>query len=194
MSEFTRDLEGLLHLAGKKNDLVRHLTKNYRENIHYIIEKDKPKNVKQYGGQNKITYVLTEQAYELLKNSYNLRNRYIVDVSDKVKCVNIGMCIENQTIGFIENAYSSITNIKRQYIFGKYRVDLYFVDYKLVIECDENNHIDRDATEERIREDYISSFGNKFIRYNPNESAFDLSNVLSEINAFLFTTVSTKSN
>jgi uncharacterized FlaG/YvyC family protein len=30
------------------------------------------------------------------------------------------------------------------------------------------------------------SFGNKIIRYNPNENGFDLSNVLREINAILF--------
>ena len=72
------------------------------------------------------------------------------------------MCIENQTIGFIENTYN-ILNIKRQYIIGKYRVDLYFIDYKLVIVCDENNHDDRDIEQEKIREDYITSLGNKFI-------------------------------
>jgi very-short-patch-repair endonuclease len=185
MSDFTRNLDELLYLSTQKYNLTRYLQKNYRENIHYIIEKCK--NIKQYGGQNKLVFMLTEQTFELFKNSYNLRNRYIVDVSDNVKCVNvIGMCIENQTIGFIENAYSNVLNVKRQYGFGKYRVDLYFVDYKLVIECDENNHTDRDAEQEKIREDYITSLGNKIIRFNPNVSSFDLSNVLREITAVLF--------
>jgi very-short-patch-repair endonuclease len=130
--------------------------------------------------------MLTEQVYELVKNSYNLRNRYIVNISDKIKYVNIGMCVENQTIGFIENTYANILNTKRQYIFGKYRVDLYFIDYKLVIECDENNHEDRDLIKEKIREEYIISFGTKIIRFNPNTPSFDLSNVLREINTVLF--------
>ena len=189
MNEFTRNLDELLYLSGTKNNMVRHLRKNYRENIHYInyiVEKDNLKNTQQNGGQNKIVFMLTESVYELLKNSYNLRNRYIVDISDKVKYVNIGMCIENQTIGFIENAYSNMLNVKRQYGFGKYRADLYFIDYKLVIECDENNHTDRDAIQEKVREEYILSLGNKIIRYNPNASSFDLSNVLREINAILF--------
>jgi very-short-patch-repair endonuclease len=139
-----------------------------------------------YGGQNKMVFMLTEEAFELLKDSYNLRNRYIVEINDNIKCVNIGMCIENQTIGFIENAYGNILNLKRQYKFGKYRVDLYFIDYKLVVECDENDHIDRDHTQEKIREQYIISLGNKIIRYNPNETNFDLSNTLREINNVLF--------
>jgi very-short-patch-repair endonuclease len=186
MSEFTRDLDELLYLSRTKDKIVKHLRKNYRENIHYIIEKNKFKNTSKYGGQNKIVFMLTESAFDLLKNSYNLRNKYLVDISDNVKCINIGMCIENQTIGFIENSYSNILNVKRQYILGKYRTDLYFIDYKLVIECDENNHDDRDVIQEKLREDYIISTGNKIIRYNPNINSFDLSNVLKEINAVLF--------
>jgi very-short-patch-repair endonuclease len=186
MSEFVRNLEELLFLVSVKCRLVTHLTKNYRENIHYIIERNKFKTIKQNGGQNKITYLLTENAFELLKNSYNLRNRYIVDLSENIKQINIGMCIENQTIGFISNTYSNVLNVKRQFTIGKYRADLYFVDYKLVIECDENNHDDRDKENEKLRENYITSLGNKIIRYNPNEKDFDLSNVLREINAVLF--------
>ncbi len=189
MCEFVRNLEELLHLASKKVDLVRHLTKNYKENIHYTIERNKNKINKQYGGQNKINYLLTEDAFEILKNSYNLRNRYIVDLGENLKQINIGMCIENQTIGFISNAYSNMLNVKRQFTIGKYRADLYFVDYKLVIECDENGHVDRDPENEKIRELYITSLGNKIIRFNPNESGFDLSNVLREINAILFVTI-----
>jgi len=186
MDIFTKNLDELLYLCRHKNDMVTHLKKNYRENIHYIMKKDNFKELKKHGGQNKITFMLTDIAFDLLKNTYNLRNRYIVEISDKVKYVNIGMCIENQTIGFIENSYSNILKVQRQYIMGKYRVDLYFIDHKLVIECDENNHNDRDPLEEKIRENYITSLGNKIIRYNPNTSSFDLSNVLREINSVLF--------
>jgi very-short-patch-repair endonuclease len=186
MNQFTRDLDELLYLSKQKSSIVEHLKKNYKENIHYVTVKDAYKNTPKYGGQNKIVFKLTEDAYELLKNSYNLRNRYIVDISDKVKCVNIGMCIENQTIGFIENAYNNIVNMKRQYVIDIYRVDLYLIDYKLVIECDENNHDDRNPIYEKVREDYIISLGNKIIRYNPNDSSFDLSNVLREINSIIF--------
>lgn len=186
MEIFTNNLDELLHLCKQKVKLVAHLKKNYRENIHYIMKKDNFKELKKNGGQNKITFMLTDVAFDLLKNTYNLRNRYIVEISDKVKYVNIGMCIENQTIGFIENSYSNILKVQRQYTMGKYRVDLYFIDHKLVIECDENNHIDRDPGEEKVRENYIISLGNKIIRYNPNIHSFDLSNVLREINSVLF--------
>ena len=95
------------------------------------------------------------------------------------------MCIENQTIGFIENTYKGIIECKRQFYIDKYRVDLYLPKYKLVIECDENNHINRDIIKEQLRENYIISTGNKIIRYNPNEDTFDLSNILREINKII---------
>lgn len=186
MSLYTRNIEELLYLSKSKDKLVHNLKKNYKENIHYIIEKNNYNNTGKYGGQNKIDYLITEIAFELLKNSFNLRNKYIVNVIDNVKQINLCMPIENQTIGFIENSYKDILNVKRQFYIGKYRTDLYFIDYKFVVECDEFNHIDRDKNQEKIREEYILSLGNKIIRYNPNQKDFDLSNVLREINKLLF--------
>ena len=134
------------------------------------------------------TYMLTEEAFELFKSSYNLRNRYIVELNDKIKCINnYAMCIENQTIGFIENSFKGVLNCKRQYKFDKYRVDLYFIDYKLIVECDEHGHADRNQIKEKGREDYLISLGNKIIRYNPNEELFDLSMVLREIHKVIMT-------
>ena len=183
-AQFTRNLDELLSLARQKHNLVHHLKKNYRENVHYNVTR--PASLpKKYGGHNKITFMLTEEAFEIFKNSFNLRNRYIVDVSKEVKIVKFGMCIENQTIGFIANAYSNVLNVKRQHVMGKYRVDLYFVDHNLVVECDENGHEDRDPLQEQIRENYLKESGNKLIRFNPNATDFDLSNVLREINAVL---------
>jgi very-short-patch-repair endonuclease len=186
---FTRNIEELVYLATTKDKLVRNLKKNYKENVHYIskkYEKNIYDTVKKNGGQNKIDYFLTEPAFELLKNSYNLRNRYLVDINNNIKQVNVCMCIENQTIGFIENAYKNILQVKRQYKIGKYKADLYFIDYKLVIECDEYNHKDRDPIKEKLRDEYMILLGNKIIRYNPNEKSFDLSNVLNQINKILF--------
>jgi very-short-patch-repair endonuclease len=165
MEIFNKNLDELDYL-GKKENVTRHLRKNYKENFHFIkIKYERKIGQKKNGGQNKITYLLTEKVFELMKNSYNLRNRYIVNISENVRQINpIVMCIENQTIGFIENSYKNIFQIKRQYIISKYRVDLYFIDYKLVIECDEYNHDDRDSIQEKIREDYILSLGNQIIR------------------------------
>ena len=115
MSIFTRNIDELLtnHLSTSKQNLTKNLRKNYKENIHYIIDRDKFVSRGNRGGGNRIEIMITDSTFELLKNSYNLRNRYIVEVSDSIKCVNIGMCIENQTVGFIENSFVGSINCKR---------------------------------------------------------------------------------
>jgi len=185
MSSFTRDLEVLVcHFKTQKVHLTLHLEKNYRENIHYIkypVTAD-GKTKKQNGGQNRIVYMLTEDAFELLKNSFKLRSKYIVDVSENVKCVKFPMCIEGQTIGFIENAYRGLRAMSRQFQVGPYFTDLCFTDDFIVVECDEYGHRERLVANEVAREDFIKNQGYAIIRYNPNEPGFDLSDVLNSIN------------
>ena len=188
MDEFTRNVDTLINeLNTAKQHLTRYIKNNYKLNVHYIVTPSDKTGKR--GGHNRVIYLLTDDIYNLLKNTYNMRNRYIVDINDNIKCVNIGMCIENQTIGFIENSFKGITNIKRQHIIGKYRVDMYFVEYKLAIECDENNHADRNETDELERQAYIIAQGNQIIRFNPNEQNFDLSNVLNAIYKVIFKSV-----
>jgi very-short-patch-repair endonuclease len=97
------------------------------------------------------------------------------------------MCIETQTIGFIENSFSEALRLTRQKKVGLYYIDLYFEDYNLAIECDENDHKDRDITYERSREQYLLEQNITILRYNPNNKNFDLSNVLRKITKVLFT-------
>jgi very-short-patch-repair endonuclease len=185
MDKFTRNVDELIaELNTAKQHLTRYIKNNYKLNVHYIVNPSDKTG--KHGGHNRLIYLLTDDVYNLLKNTYNMRNRYIVDIKDNIKCVNIGMCIENQTIGFIENSFKGITDIKRQYIIGKYRLDMYFIEYKLAIECDENNHVDRNETDESERQAYIIAQGNQIIRFNPNEQNFDLSNVLNAIYKVIF--------
>jgi very-short-patch-repair endonuclease len=185
MPEFTHDLDDLVsHFKTQKVQLRLHLEKNYRENIHYtkspltVVRDTK----KQNGGHNRIVYMLTEEAFELFKNSFNFRNKYIVAASEKAHVVRFSMCIEGQTIGFIENTYRGLRAMSRQFRIGPYFADLCFTDDLIVIECDEYGHHDRSAAEEMVREDFIKNQGYAMIRYNPNEAEFDLSDVLNRIN------------
>ena len=189
MPEFTRDLDDLVcHFKSQKVQLTLHLEKNYRENIHYtksplkVVHETK----KQNGGHNRIVYMLTEEAFELFKNSFNFRTKYLVSASEQIQVVKFPMCIEGQTIGFIENAYSGACAMSRQFQIGPYRADLCFTDYKIVLECDEYGHSDRSETDEAVREEYINNRGYIIIRYNPNKPGFDLSDVLNDINMRLF--------
>ena len=185
--EFTIEIEVLAEcLNALKQGILRYLKKNFKENVHYkydgYYKQDKGKQI----GNNRQRILVTQNCYELVKNSYNLRNKYLTEINDNFKCVNVVMCLENSTIGFIENSLRGIVNMRRQQIINNYRVDLYFPDTKLIVECDEDNHNDRNAVDERTRDNILTSLGNKVIHFNPNDSKFDLSNVLREIFSVIF--------
>ena len=50
----------------------------------------------------------------------------------------------------IEQSFSEVEMFK-QFKVGSYRVDLYIEEYDLVVECDENNHSERDPQKEKER-------------------------------------------
>lgn len=192
--EFSRNIEELLPLLKtRKQSIARYIKNNFKEGIHYTINKSNV-SISQHGGHNKNNYEITENVFQLVLNSFNLKNRYLPVIMNTSN-VNIIMSLENQTIGFIENSFNGVIDTKRQYIFNsengekvKYIVDLYFPLHNLIIECDENNHNYRDLIYEKERENYLLSKGNSIIRFNPNDAYFDLSIVLKEINKILFST------
>ena len=169
--------------------LLQYLQKNFKRDIHFIEtphqRSDAQKLISPRGGHNRVDILMTEETFELLENSYNLRNRHITNIGSNVHIKNIVLPIETQTIGFIEKSYMGVVDTIRQFHIGTYRVDLYIPKYYLVIECDEFGHSDRDKNYETERETYIISQGNTIIRYNPNEPEFDLSTVLRRINCVI---------
>ena len=54
---------------------------------------------------------------------------------------------EAGTIYTIQNVFEGIS-MKQQFSTGSYRIDLYFPEHKLAIECDKHDHKDRDINYE----------------------------------------------
>jgi very-short-patch-repair endonuclease len=81
----------------------------------------------------------------------------------------------------IESAFDFF-KIEKQYCIGNYRLDLYFPEYKLAIEIDEDNHVFRDKNEEIERETYIKNkLQCTFIRFNPSVKFFNIGMIISQI-------------
>ena len=75
---------------------------------------------------------------------------------------------EQDTMSQIMQAFRG-EEILHQFSVGKYRIDLYFPKYKLVIECDEFDHCDRDIRYEVERQRHIEKLLNcTFVRFNPD--------------------------
>lgn len=78
---------------------------------------------------------MTEKAFELLKNSYKLRQ---LELGKKSITHPILIYAETSIIGFISKVFKNYNMIK-QYK-GNYFIDLFFIDYNLAIEIDESHH------------------------------------------------------
>ena len=118
------------------------------------------------------------------------RKRISPDVAYILKKFNIDTtnrkCLtkEQQTLSAITNVFKT-EKFEDQYKIGTYYLDLFFTEYKIVIECDENGHADRKPWRERERMDYVNDKleidDSHWIRFNPDEHDFDISRVIGRI-------------
>jgi very-short-patch-repair endonuclease len=186
INESVCDIELIaIELNKDKSRLVHYLKKHFKNNTDYTFYKVDQKYV-QHGGNNRNIYKLTEKTINLIKESYDLKHRYISKL-ENINIVNVIMTLENSTIGFICNSFKNIIKCERQFKIGKYPVDLYLPELNLVIECDENGHKNYNVEEEIIREKYIKDkLNSTIIRYDPNDINFDLSNIINEILQYFF--------
>ena len=72
---------------------------------------------------------------------------------------------------------------RRQYGIGKYIVDFYCVEKRLVIELDGNSHYENESSREQDekRDDYLKSIGVRIVRFTNDEIYNNLEGVLEKI-------------
>ena len=70
----------------------------------------------------------------------------------------------------------------QQFVVGEYRIDLYFPEHALAVECNEHAHQCYDVTSEAARSALIEQqLGCKWIRFNPDCASFKLAAVANQI-------------
>jgi hypothetical protein len=71
---------------------------------------------------------------------------------------------------------------KSQFHVGDYRIDLYFPDLRIAVECNENGHESYDQDDERARRSFIrQQLSCRFIEYDPFQPGFSVLNVICQI-------------
>ena len=131
--------------------------------------------------------ITADGAVEILVKS---RKRISPDVLHLLKKFNIDTtnrkCLtkEQQTLSTITNVFKT-EKFEDQFKIGTYYLDLYFPEYKIVLECDENGHADRKPWKERERMDFVNKELNiddtNWIRFNPDEHDFDIAKVIGAV-------------
>jgi hypothetical protein len=95
----------------RKDSVVCYIKKHFIENENYIIiYPNKTKQINGSGGKNRQDYKLTSESFDLLKNSYKLRQ---IELSKKNITHPILIYIETATIGFISEIFKDF-NMKNK--------------------------------------------------------------------------------
>ena len=83
--------------------------------------------------------------------------------------------IETDILACILKAFNR-NIIKLQYPINNYKIDLYFEEYKIAVECDELHHNNTTNIQNDIKRQEIieENLGCKFIRFKPYEKDFDI--------------------
>lgn len=149
--------------------LMKLLSDNFNEGEHYYLKSGANDNRRRYKLMNGVTWKLS--GIYLKWRSHETHR------------------VGNVTISKIQNAYKDVAS-KREFSVRTddhaYRVDLYFRDYRIAVECDEKGHRNRYTVYERARQDAITEkLRCTFVRYNPHSPNFDIGNVIREIGALI---------
>jgi very-short-patch-repair endonuclease len=172
-------------LLGYNN--TNQVIKNNVSKCNRLIFRDLPEEIKNPELNPKTILINRKGAVEILIKTrkrispdvFHILQRFGIQITND-KC----LTKEQQTLSHIATAFKS-EKFEDQYKVGKYYLDMYFTDYKLVIECDENGHSDRKPDDERNRMEFVNKElgidNTNWIRYNPDEYAFDIIKVISRI-------------
>ena len=73
--------------------------------------------------------------------------------------------------------------MQTQYLVGKYRIDYYFPEYNIAVECDEHGHKHYSSQREHDREQFIMQqlHCGTIIRFNPYDKQFSLESLVHDI-------------
>jgi len=129
------------------------------------------------GGKQKMIYLSYNNILKILIKG---RKPKIIEFANKMNLdleTKIYSCIESDTLKCIIDSFKG-QEIILQYKINRYLLDLYFPKYKIIIECDENNHTKiKNKLNDIEREIEIKNLIKNctFIRYMPDEKDSALS-------------------
>jgi very-short-patch-repair endonuclease len=175
-------IASLLGYTNTKQVIINSVSKSNR-----LEFRDLPDEIKKPQLDPRVILINRDGAIEILIKTrkrispdvLHILKRFGIDTTNR-KC----LTKEQQTLSALTNAFKT-EKFEDQFKVGRYYLDLYFPEYKIVVECDENGHADRKPGDERKRMDFVNEklelTDDNWIRYNPDEYDFDISKVIGRI-------------
>ncbi|CCV01980.1 hypothetical protein IIV22A_136L [Invertebrate iridescent virus 22] len=171
------DIEKLFEME----NLVKNCFKNlsYNDYVNFIVQNKKPQRISFLTIEGIKKIICRSRSISPFKLKLFFNNLFIKKQNIVIDIILLYK--EQETINIIVDVFEAYETIK-QFCVGKYKIDLYFPEYKLAIECDEFDHKDRSFDYEYNREEYIKKkLKCTFLRFNPNEKFFKLGFILKLI-------------
>jgi len=192
-----KDVCEILEYKDIQNVLFKHVKPKYKKDLKTLSEKVGKNDPTFFGAEHlkNITYHSGKAVYldriglsMLLQKSKVSNPSTIQAILDNPIIKELGVDLnlvlvskEQEYIGTIVEAFHDLKSYK-QFTVGSYRIDLYFPDQSLAIECDEFNHTDRDPQYEKERQSFLENeLKCKFIRFNPDSKYFSIHKVVKMI-------------
>lgn len=152
-----------------KANVVPFKYKRFKKSITILCDKN----------YNNYTFLNKKGLISYLSANGNQNSLFILDKLG-VDFVPVFKTEETEYIEIISNAFKHLKPV-REYSLDHIRIDLYFPDHKLAIECNERNHCGYNPVIEKLRSDYIKTNNIKLIVFNPHEKNFNIGNTINEI-------------
>jgi len=175
------EIASLLDYANPKNVVTNNVSK-----CNQLVFRDFP-GVKEPDLDPRTVLITRDGVVEILLKTrkritpdvLHILKKFGIDTTNK-KC----LTKEQQCLLSITNTFKT-EKFEDQYKVDCYYIDLYFTEYKILVEVDENGHKDRKPGDERQRMDIINEIleidDNHWIRFNPDEHDFDITKVIGRI-------------
>jgi very-short-patch-repair endonuclease len=165
-----------IHLCKRSIRRVMHVI--HKEQLYFVNIKN------EFGGYQIRTLIDLEVLKKILNYSNKIQSRKLAEIIGINVC-DIFLSTKEQTyIGIISDVFKN-ENKTDQFSIHHYRIDLYFINYELAIECDENGHLSRNKDYEKKRQKYVESHNISFIRFNPDEKNFNIYEIIGNIHTFM---------
>lgn len=123
-----------------------------------------------------------KKIYSKIDNKYKYKNVASNDIFLTTKGVRTILYYKKkfEIINSIEKYYKNI-NIKRDYIICNYKIDLYFTDYNIGINCDDYDSQDTDRKNKYL----INVLDGRYINFNHENKSFNFNEIINNINILI---------
>lgn len=170
-----QDLAKILNIVNAA-DMISYV-KNEQKKI-FMTEKINELG-KKIGGKQKTSFITLEATKILLVKSRSVQATELAKQLD-IDIISRIIPYECDTLQTIMQVFHG-ENMKCQYYVNGYRLDLYFIEYRLAIECDESHHDCRNIYDIERQGIIEKELNCTFIRYKPHENNFNINIVLNKI-------------